>query len=234
MKGGVYRMLTFMTGARLLFCTSQRNGGPLFRILFESDGFTVSGRAAAKDDAPGIPIHPCICVSGVGPDFTGQVQPKAGFKNAPLGNGQPDSLHADLGDGIIQYPSCRAVSADIVGGVQQSLQLLPGLTGLIPFVRSCFRYVPERFQTPVVTFQGFQSVGDISVTMADRATGIVAETAEILRCRSHPVPVTDIQPEILRLSHVGICRKGDFLRIDRREIRKYTFRLIDAYRSQVE
>ena len=114
------------------------------------------------------------------------------------------------------------------------MQLLPGLTGLIPFVRSCFRYVPERFQTPVVTFQGFQSVGDISVTMADRATGIVAETAEILRCRSHPVPVTDIQPEILRLSHVGICRKGDFLRIDRREIRKYTFRLIDAYRSQVE
>ena len=75
--------------------------------------------------------------------------------------------------------------------------------------------------------------GSLSNTY-DRATGIVAETAEILRCRSHPVPVTDIQPEILRLSHVGICRKGDFLRIDRREIRKYTFRLIDAYRSQVE
>ena len=86
----------------------------------------------------------------------------------------------------------------------------------------------------VVTLQGLQGVGDISVTMADRATGIVTEAAEILCRRSHPVPVTDIQPEILRLSRVGICRKGDFLRIDRREISKYTFRLIDAYRSQVE
>ena len=94
--------------------------------------------------------------------------------------------------------------------------------------------MPEHFQTPVVMFQGFQGVGDISVTMADRATGIVAEAAEILCRRSHPVPVTDIQPEILRLSHVGICRKGDFLRIDRRESRKYAFHLIDAYRSQVE
>ena len=87
---------------------------------------------------------------------------------------------------------------------------------------------------PVVTLQGLQGVSDISVTMADRATGIVTEAAEILCRRSHPVPVTDIQPEILRLSRVGRCRKGDFLRIDRREISKYTFRLIDAYRSQVE
>lgn len=136
--------------------------------------------------------------------------------------------------GIIRYPSCRAVSADIIVGVRQPLQLLPGFAGFILFVGSRFRHVPERFQMPVVTLRGLQGIGDISVTMADRATGIVTEAAEILCRLSHPVPVTDIQPEILRLSRVGICRKGDFLRIDRREISKYTFRLIDAYRSQVE
>lgn len=82
------------------------------------------------------------------PGFARQAQPEAGLKDVPVEGGQPHPFHIDRRGGIIQYPSCRAVSPDIVGGVHQSLQLQPGLTGSVPFMgdasgmrRSASRYL---------------------------------------------------------------------------------------------